>query len=509
MNPENNFEPNALDSNSTLGTFSGTPVGTPGVDNLGTPVSPVQPEVQPSTLNVATPATPVEPVAPVQSNIDIPSAPVESVAPNVQPATAPQPVAPEVPSSTGISAPGNSEIDLAEISSLVEDTLTNNYVAPTLTPDANQVPDVLGSTTPAAGANTNPTMPIPDTFPNVGGTSYQAEPLTQADYATPDSFDQIGSSPEINPKQKAKGNRKTITFLLLLLLVVALGAGSYYLINVKKIFNNKSVTTKTVSVEVGSVLSEDINDYATFKNITSTNCTQNFEDVDINVVGTYTYTIKCGSDEYKGTINVVDTTAPTASPKFMIAVKDSTDLTDLSALFTTCNETNCVFEGDTEDALKNALASTGLKILSVSIKDASGNATVTKAPLLVIDAAGRYALSAKKSIAVEEGKKYTAEESVFTIYTDTFTSVTYRTYTFADPNDYLEFTSSNSSLDSLTIDGFTGTPFYNAENNKIVIISTNNNEMISGLYESDYNNQRNNGYNISVISGTDLNHIDI
>ena len=503
MNPENNLEPNVLDSNNTLGTFPTTPnMGGGEVNNLGTQVNPVPQNVD--NLNV----TPQ-----VQDTVVTPEATVAPAETVITPAAA-APVTPDAPSTMGISAPGNSEIDLAEISSLVEDTLTNNYVAPTLTPDANQVPDVLGTAAPTEVAPTtatpaNPTMPIPDQFPNYGNTTYQAEPLTQADYATPDSFDQIGASPEIDPKAKDKKSKKTLTFLLLLLAIVGLGAGSYYLINVKKIFNNKSVTTKTLSIEVGSVLSEDINDYATFKNVNSTNCTQNFESVDVSKVGTYTYTIKCGSDEYKGTINIVDTTAPTATAKLLVAVKDSETITELSQLFGECSEENCIFEGETEDALKTALSTQGIKAVNVNIKDASGNTTKVPVPLFVTDSTGRYAINAKRNIPVSADAKYTLNETVFIVYTDSYTAATIRTYKYADANDYLEASSSNKGLESVTIDDFTGIPLFNDAESKIILVSSNLPEIVQGSYSIDYDSLNNNGYTATPIIGTEITSIDL
>ena len=180
--------------------------------------------------------------------------------------------------------------------------------------DAPAAPEMpVQESIPEAPVQTGPTLPIPDQMPT---TDYQATVSTPVDYVTPTSdFDQIGTTPELDPKQKTKkGNsKKTLLFCLIIILVAALGGGAYYLINIKGIFNSKGVTTKDLEVESGTKLSASIEDYGTFKNTSSSNCVLDLSKVDVNKAGKYKYTISCGTDTYEGNITVIDKTAPILS----------------------------------------------------------------------------------------------------------------------------------------------------------------------------------------------------
>ncbi|MBR3720958.1 MAG: hypothetical protein IKN09_04390, partial [Clostridia bacterium] len=170
--------------------------------------------------------------------------------------------------------------------------------------------------------NEGPTLPIPDQMPM---NDYQAGVSTPVDYATPMSdFDQIGTTPELDPKAKgSKKKNKGALLILLILLIAALGGGSYYLINIKGIFNKDNVTVKEVVAEKNEALSTNIDDYATFKDTSSSNCVLDTSKVDISAVGTYDFTVTCGEKSYTGKVTVKDTKGPEIAVKTNIVTAGS------------------------------------------------------------------------------------------------------------------------------------------------------------------------------------------
>ena len=277
MNTDNNLE-NSMGSES-LGVAA-TPVNNEPINNGGednfvpfqdlnnaplnvpTENADVQPTpiVQTEPLDVQPTLYQPEPVqAPVEQNVDMVNqvpAVDESINTFIQPPVE-EPVTEVAPTfDTMQAAPTVENIEVApsiEPVPSVEPTYTEPtpVAEPVVDNNLNQDNYTVSNDQPMVSSpeTQGPTIPIPDQMP---GTDYQAGVSTPVDYATPMSdFDQIGTSPELDPKAKGKKNNKGLLFLLLILLIAALGAGSYYAINVLGIFNKESVTLKEVIVEKG------------------------------------------------------------------------------------------------------------------------------------------------------------------------------------------------------------------------------------------------------------------
>lgn len=109
---------------------------------------------------------------------------------------------------------------------------------------------------------------------------------------------------ESNPK-KAK-----LIFISLLAILVILTIG---LIVYKKVFTFN--VKKTITYEVGTEISMDVNEYVTSKIVDEKEYKLNVKNVSINEgkldkVGEYTYKVRHNGVSKKGTIKVIDTTAP-------------------------------------------------------------------------------------------------------------------------------------------------------------------------------------------------------
>lgn len=379
----------------------------------------------------------------------------------------------------------NSEVRLNEVQKPVNTETIQNVAQP-----VNQSPDVP----------VGPTMPIPDTMPDVG---YQAGVSTPVDYATPmTNFDEIGTTPELDPKAKMPGNKKagkSLMFALIILAIVALGAGSYYLINVKHIFDKSSVKIKDLTVEQGVPLSENINDYATFSNTSSSNCVQDLSKVDINTAGTYVYTIKCGDKEYTGKITVDDSIAPHAKLKTnIVQLADVANLTAESFVESCYGEECNSLISENQDL---NFTTKGVYPVKLEVKDQSANTSDVVAPLIVIEGELHYGLIATKEITSND--EYSLVEKDIILYSDNG-FLSYTMYEFAFSN--VEMFNSQSGTDEngkISISDYSGIPVYLYDETKLVLVSSEANNLIQGSYSFDKEALSNVGYNV-VPFGKDL-----
>ncbi|MCR5787751.1 MAG: hypothetical protein K6G37_01535 [Bacilli bacterium] len=455
-----------------------------------TPVAPVMPEVP--TVDTIAPAAPATEEVFAQPNV-FESQPLSAVNPTPSaeipstPAFNPVQTEPVIsdfnnvaPAET-VSEPVMPTFD--SFAAPVENTVAEQPV-PEVAPVMPEAP-VFDATpqTPEVAPVTGPTIPIPDSMPT---TDYQAGVSTPVDFATPmNDFDQIGSTPELDPKTagKTKKSGKTLIFCLIIIAIAALGAGSYYLINIKGIFNSESVVTKEITLELGDALSDDINDYATFKNTSASNCTQDTSSVDTFKVGEYEYTITCGKDSYTGKVSVVDTKAPDVTIKTNILTANTTEFPAAEKFVKECSEDNCTYKFEQENALQDAIASVGVKNVKLSVSDEAGNTKVVYIPVPVLDTDLRFAAIFTKELETTS-EDYSVIEKNITLFTDLGSKLTMTMveYSFGDADSYKEFIKNFSYDETATIEERTGIPVLDAENNKIVLVTESTSELFTGSY---------------------------
>ena len=114
---------------------------------------------------------------------------------------------------------------------------------------------------------------------------------------------------------------------MIIIVLFGVGFGTYYVLKYTDILNNTpkiTITTKTLDINMGEVLSNDINDYASVTGTDIKNCNINKDTVNTEVAGTYTYQITCGEIYKSGTINVVDNTELLVNTKSLYKAKGST-----------------------------------------------------------------------------------------------------------------------------------------------------------------------------------------
>ena len=106
-----------------------------------------------------------------------------------------------------------------------------------------------------------------------------------------------------------EGNSKKI-FVILLFVIAALLALGYIFV-----YRPHHFGLNVITLEVGSTLSDDVNDYLKNKVIDTSLYKLDFSKVNTDEVGTYEYTVTINKNRQKGKIKVIDTTPPTFAIK--------------------------------------------------------------------------------------------------------------------------------------------------------------------------------------------------
>ena len=384
MNTDNNLENNM--GSESLGVAQ-TPVSNEPINNGGGEGFVPFQDLNNAPLNVPAESTDVQPTPIVQTeSLNVQptlyqpepvQSPVEQPVDTFVQSPVQEPVAEQAPALDAVQAAPTIE-NIEQTPSI--ETPTYAEQAPTVEPvvdnTINQDVYTAQAEQPMVNENENqgPTLPIPDQMP---GADYQAGVSTPVDYATPMSdFDQIGTTPELDPKAKGKRSNKGLLAVLLILLIAALGAGSYYAINVLGIFNKDSVTVKEVTVEKGEQPSTIIDDYATFSNTSASNCSLDTSNVNTSTVGTYDFTVTCGDKKYTGKVTVKDTKGPQIEAKTNVVIAGTVLLPEM--LVSTADEdATYTFDSDQE---KDKFMTAGLKKIKLTATDASSNASSYSLP---------------------------------------------------------------------------------------------------------------------------------
>ena len=345
----NNNMPNNNGNNNGLNPVS---LGSVNNGNVGDipPVPPVE------SLNVVPPVQSEQvPVSPVSS--------VEPVTPVAQPVSSVPPVQPDV------------------------NTVSPVSPVPPVEP-VNPVPPV------------EPVSPIPpvDSVTPVGPVSYDI-PQAMDQFNTTPVFNEIGTVPPIpdnpiptpvvnnpEPKPKKKMN-KTLFVLIIVLLIAAVGVGVYIFLNVSNKTKTSNVVLKNVEIELGSEVSSNIDDYATFNGIASSSCSLNTNNISTDTVNQeYEFTITCNGVTYTGKAKIVDTIAPVVEVKEVTVQVGST--VSPEDFIDNCDDASeCSYQFKNEDTVKGYLTQAGTdNPVEIVVTDEAGNtANVTALLNVTVD----------------------------------------------------------------------------------------------------------------------------
>lgn len=276
----------------------------------------------------------------------------------------------------------------------------------------------------------------------------------------------IGTTPKgiFEEKVKFKFSLKLSrpVFIIIIFFVIAIIGGGlfFYLTSTRKVAE-KAVITKKLESELGDKLSLKLDDYATFNKIDPRNCILNVHEVDINKIGTYTYSIICGVNKYYGKVTIKDTKVPIVETKSVI--KKIGETIDVSEFIISCTDgSTCSYELTNFDELTVNSNTVGMYSANILVKDESNNKTeINESYIVIANDIEKYLNCVSESLNLEnyEGS-YTINDSLG--FVKNFNRIYYadlniRTYTFAFSNkdEYQSIKSSikNGLVDINTISG--------------------------------------------------------
>lgn len=194
---------------------------------------------------------------------------------------------------------------------------------------------------------------------------------------------------------------------LLILFVIGICVGVFLFYK-----NKNTIRLKKVYVELGSELSDDVNDYLASGVANSSNYKLDLSMVDKDVIGEYTYKVKHNKNTKNGTIVVRDTTKPVIETSNIVMNKEET--LDLNFIVTSCKDYSLpcsVSFADKKDVEK--LGTVGEYTIPFYIQDNVGNKVKKDIKITVSDT--EY-LSTKMSNDLEYYTNSLNDDSIEHVY---------------------------------------------------------------------------------------------
>lgn len=498
---------NQVPNNNTMNNGSVPPV-IPNTteESSGTSTIPNTPNVVESTIVEETPT--IEPVKPtldsiLNGNTVAPATNVdtlESVAPTNTNIENMASIAPEIPNvETNMeSTPNDAVVDTSANVAPTIETIPENMLKEEPAPVENPAPVVENIVNEPTVIDLNPTLEEPQVEVTPTNVTSTLETPVQLETTNAENVEQlqevqpINSQPEtIGPvpetpmddfnavpvppvfeeegkgKKKKEGNRKTLIILLLILLVAAIGFGVYYFLTMAKDASTNSITTKEVKVELGNTLSNDIEDYAVINGYNKNDCKLNLDNVNVNKVSTYKYTITCGKVSEEGTVMVDDTTQPEVITSDLTLLPNST-LNAEDFIEECLDASSCSYEFKTD--VTNITGTTGEYDVEILVSDEYNNQNTVTAKLIVSRTAPARYLTCKKNEESIEDISATLVDS-YKIGIDAndnfYNAVRISKFQFQDKNKYTTIVNDYNEAEG--IHGIVGNATFDANGSKIIL----------------------------------------
>lgn len=320
----------------------------------------------------------------------------------------------------------------------------------------------------------------------VGTPTMGQDNLNANGFVDPNKVQNIGQMPPSNnqtTQPAKKGMNKTLFIVLIIVAIAAVAFGVYFFLSVS---NKTTVSVKTVTVGVGDPLSDNINDYATISGDASS-CSLNTRNVNTQEIGAYTFTITCDGEQYEGTVNVSDVTAPEVTLNTLYKEVNSTVTID--EFVESCTDpSECTTTFTNESTLTNYLSTAGGPYsISITVTDNAGNESIYTTDLYVTPYAIRLFKNCESSSSEVSGYQATKTTRDYlpigqdNTGTYVYLGVSQRiyTYVFANVDEYTSVIGDKPQ--TLTFDGITGKAAYDDENQTITLytdlsVDTLNNE---------------------------------
>ena len=299
---------------------------------------------------------------------------------------------------------------------------------------------------------------------------------------TPNNFQpqgSIGMTPPVSlePEQKPKKKtNKTLFVIIVLIALIAVGFGTYYVLNYTDLLTKKEqivIDTNTIEINIGETLPESITEYAKITGTNISNCNLDVTKVDVNQGGTYNYTVTCGNVSNTGTVTVIDNIEVVVETKTVYKEKEaSITASEFAAKSNDGLKYDFVDQSEVDNALKNKGTYT------IKLKISKGVKTIESTGKLVIldypvrgyvtceaNAQNITSISASKVVAEKFGILADNGQNSYAGFGYEIT-----TFTFTDSTVFNTYQTEYDEKNKVTIDGVTGvTEFSTNESGQGVI----------------------------------------
>ena len=296
--------------------------------------------------------------------------------------------------------------------------------------------------------------------------------ITDFDLSTLNSlYSNIGTVPpgSFTESTKKPINIKFILFIILIIVIIGLiGLGIYFYLSSTKNVAQNAVVTKNVEVNIGDKLSLKLEDYAEFKDIKATNCILNIKDVDTSKAGKYNYSIKCGINEYKGKVLVIDNKAPALETK-VVFKNIGADLDVNDFVLSCADSSGCSYVLSNFDLLKEKMQAEGVYTALIEASDNEGNKITVSEKLIVSNknVSNVYVCSYDKINLSKYKGYYVINESVTIADNYGDILITKINYTIEKKDDYNKLKKSVDENNNLDIEGLSGEAYFDDVNQTI------------------------------------------
>lgn len=274
-------------------------------------------------------------------------------------------------------------------------------------------------------------------------------------------------------KKKSKLKFSKTTIILIVVLVIAIiGCGVYLILTKASQTKTKGdISTKDLVLELGKPLSTNITDYALISGFNASTCTLDTSKVNTKRMGSYEYTITCGSTSKAGSIVLQDKTAPVVAVKEVMVTPGT--LVSFDDFIVSCDDyTDCSYEfEDQSQSLETLVQTVGDYNLNLVVSDDYDNKTTVSLHLIVSDDAPVRNMYCTPTPTEDDDLKASLEVSYnYGINTSDILARTEKTYfyTFDNEEDYLAV--KNNYSETTGINGVIGQTVFDDEEFTITIL---------------------------------------
>ncbi len=493
-------------NNGVIGNVGQTPL------NNNTPITPVNEAGSTSAEPVVNVAPIFESIEPVQETANTlhnePIASTDTIGVNngnvsnefVAPITEGVPTFESVPTTNE-----NNNINQGK-NSIENETLTsmsNSIENPTVTSIKIGEPQEIKPISPVESLEEN--MNQENASINVENLNTNIDSITPV--LPPNDFASVPVPPIQNDNKKKKKKKepkengtnvssKALIVILLIILIAAIGFGVYYFLTmVKTKAESVTIVTNDLNLELGSFLSQNIDNYATITGYQKENCTLDLDSINMSKVSTYKYKVTCGTTEKEGTVIVNDTTKPeVVVSDLTLAPNSNLNVADFIEKCTDASKCSYSFINDVE----GLTAKVGEYDVEILVSDEYNNTTTATAKLIISrNAPVKYLTCVSKGEVLDDiAATYTNTYKIGIDAKDTFVNAT-RTanFIFKDKASYESI--ANSYDKNVGIHEIVGTENFVPTENKIAIKLERTLSEIS--FDINGNNNRTMSNNATII----------